>query len=108
MAGWHQKSSAAGIQPVLGPDGRLLTALADIHHAWGVHHASLAAEATDHSQDARYWEFLDQQPQENEWIHSLDEPFSVSDIWQALTKMKAHCALGGDGIPTELLKACLV
>ena len=34
-AGWRQKSSAAGIQPVLGPDGRLLTALADIHHAWG-------------------------------------------------------------------------
>lgn len=107
-AGWRQKSSAAGIQPVLGPDGRLLTALADIHHAWGVHYASLAADDTGHSQDARYWEFLDPQPQENEWIRSLDEPFSSSDIWQALTKMKAHRAPGGDGIPTELLKSCLV
>ena len=107
-AGWRQKSSAAGIQPVLGPDGRLLTALADIHKAWGDHYASLAADETGHSQAAQHWEFLDPHPQKNDWIRSLDEPFSLEEIWQALTKMKAHRAPGGDGIPTELLKACLV
>ena len=107
-AGWRQKSSAAGIQPVLGPDGCLLTALADIHQAWGEHYASLAADETGHSQAADHWEFVDPHPQRNVWIRSLDAPFSSSEIWQALRKMKAHRAPGGDGIPTELLKACLV
>ena len=45
-AGWRPKSSVAGIQPVLGPDGKLLTALADIHAAWGAHYAALAADET--------------------------------------------------------------
>jgi len=107
-AGWRQKSSAAGIQPVLGPDGCLLTALADIHRAWGEHYAALAADATGHSQDAQHWEFLDPHPQANAWITSLDAPFTAADIWTALRKTKAHRAPGGDGIPTELLKACLV
>jgi hypothetical protein len=91
-AGWRQKSTAAGIQPVLGQDGRLLTALTDIHHAWGSHYASLASDETGHSQDARHWAFLDPHPQRNAWIRSLDEPFSQADIWQALKKMKAHRA----------------
>jgi hypothetical protein len=107
-AGWRQKSSATGIQPVLGPDGGLLTALADIYQAWGEHYAALAADATGHSQDAQHWEFLDPHPQENAWIQSLDEPLTTADIWAALRKMKAHRVSGGDGIPTELLKACLV
>ena len=107
-AGWRQKSGAMGIQPVLGPDGCLLTALTDIHHAWGEHYAALAADATGHSQDAQHWRFLDPHPQGNAWIQSLDAPLDASDIWTALRKMKAHRAPGGDGIPTELLKACLV
>ena len=107
-AGWRPKSSAAGIQPVLGPDGTLLTALTDIHRAWGDHYASLAADPTGHSQDASHWDFLDPHPQGNEWIHSLDDPFSDRDVWKALKKMKNHRAPGGDGVPTELLKACLV
>ena len=107
-AGWRQRSSVAGIQPVLGPDGSLLTALADIHQAWGEHYAALAADATGHSQDAQHWEFLDPQPQEKAWIQSLDEVMTEMEIWAALRKMKAHRAPGGDGIPTELLKACLV
>jgi hypothetical protein len=106
--GWCQKSSAAGIQPVLGPDGQLLTASTDIHHAWGLHYVALATDETGHSQDAQYWDVLDPHPHVNEWIHSLDEHFSLSDICQALAKLKAHCAPGGDEIPTELLKACLV
>ena len=106
-AGWRQKSSIAGVQPVLGPDGRLLTALTDIHQAWGAHYASLAADETGHSQEAQYWEKFDPHPQANEGIRSLDEPFTTSDIWTALRKMKSHRAPGGDGIPTELLQACL-
>jgi hypothetical protein len=107
-AGWRQKNSAAGIQPVLGPDGCLLTALADIHQAWGEHDASLAVDETGPCQDTQHWEFLDPHPQRNVWICYVP-CFSSSEIWQALKKMKAHCAPGGDGIPTELLKAsCLV
>ena len=39
-AGWHQRSSVAGIQPVIGPDGSLLTALAVIQWAWGEYYAA--------------------------------------------------------------------
>ena len=79
---------------------RLLMALTDIHQAWGAHYydASLSADETGHNQEAQYWDKFYPHPQENEGIRSLDGPFTTSDIWTALRKMKSHRAPGGDGI----------
>lgn len=105
-AGWRKKSGTAGIQPVYDTNGRLLTALADIHRAWGEHYGRLAADETGHSQDEEHWSFLDPQPQTAP-LNGLNQDFTQEEVWSALTKMKSHRAPGGDGVPTELLKGCL-
>jgi hypothetical protein len=105
-AGWRQKGGASGIQPVLDINGRLLTALADIHQAWGEHFGRLVADSTGNSQDTEHWRHLDPHPQGPHWA-SLDESLTREDLWTALKKMRSYRALGGDGIPTELLRGCL-
>ena len=100
------EGGASGIQPVLDTDGRLLTALADIHRAWGEHFGRLAADSTGNSQDAEHWRHLDPHPQ-GPHLESLDESLTREDLWTALKKMRSYRAPGGDGIPTELLRGCL-
>lgn len=73
----------------------MLTALADIHAAWGAHYATLAADETGHRQDANHWAYINANPPVNEWIKELDKHFTLEEIWDGLRKMKAHRAPRG-------------
>ena len=106
-AGWQLKSGAAGIQPVYGSDGVLLTDLEAISKAWADHYGGLATDVSGHGQDPEYWKFLDPAPQRAH-LEELDVAFTQDDLWASLLKMQSHKAPGGDGIPTELWKAALL
>lgn len=106
-AGWRAKNSLAKIQPIMGTNGRLLTAIRDILQAWQAHYQTLASDPTGNSQDPSHWQHIyedDSRPH----LTVLDDRIDNHEVWSAVTKMATHRAPGNDGIPTEFLKAVLI